>query len=199
MISMLKIGLTGGIACGKSTIADNFISLGADVYDADVITKELTLYPNQGFNKILLEFGPNFLATEKLIDKEKLKNHVFNRPDERKRLESILHPLVFEELQKRIKNTKSGYCIIVVPLLFETNFIDLIDKVIVATCSSDTQLERLLKRDNISRGLAIKIIDSQMTESQRIQKADIIINTERSLAVIKKQVNELHQIFIKPR
>ena len=124
---------------------------------------------------------------------------MFNRPYERKRLESILHPLVFEELQKRIKNTKSGYCIIVVPLLFETNFIDLIDKVIVATCSSDTQLERLLKRDNISRGLAIKIIDSQMTESQRIQKADIIINTERSLAVIKKQVNELHQIFIKPR
>jgi dephospho-CoA kinase len=196
---MLKVGLTGGIACGKSIIADNFINLGAEVYDADLISKELTLYPNQGFKEILSVFGPDFLSTDKQIDKEKLKKHIFNRPDERRRLENILHPKVFAELQKKTRDAKASYCIIVVPLLFETNFIELTDKVIVANCSSDMQLERLLKRDKISRGLAIKIIDSQVTESERIQKADIVINTDQEIAIIRQKINELHQIFSKPR
>jgi len=195
--NMLKVGLTGGIASGKNIISDYFGTLGAPIYDTDLISRELTVFPNDGFQAILSLFGKNFLVSENEIDRNKIKRHIFSNPSEKARLESVLHPLIHNSLTEQLKKCSKNYCIIVVPLLFETNFIELMDTTIVAHCSKALQLKRLIARDKIEKELAIKIIESQASEDERVKKADVIVDTEKNIIDIHNQITELHHRFTK--
>ena len=159
---MLKVGLTGGIASGKTRISDLFSQLQIPIIDTDIISREI-LEPDQpGYLEIRNHFGKDILHSDSHIDRLKLRQLIFNDSAEKYWLESILHPIIFELTQHKISQyCQACYVIVVVPLLFETNFSTLVDRVLVVDCEAEIQLERLLLRDKIDSNLAQKMLDQQ--------------------------------------
>ncbi len=194
-VNMLVIGLSGGIASGKTTISDQFSSLGITIIDTDIISRKL-LEPGQiGFHKVVRKLGDTILLNNGSLDRRKLRQQVFNDETLKVWLESILHPLIFESVRNRINQCHaSRYVILVVPLLFESNFEKLVDRVLVVGCTRETQLKRLINRDNIDPSLAQKMLDQQMSNDERLSRADDIIenNVDHDLG---PQIRTLHQQY----
>jgi dephospho-CoA kinase len=171
----LIIGLTGGIATGKTTYTVLFKSLGARTLCCDEIAHRSLRKNSQVYHEIIRLFGKAVLDKEKRIDRHALGKVVFKNKKKRSALEKIIHPYVFEKIHGAIKSTHS-ILIIDVPLLFETGFEKEVDKTIVIWCSRATQIERLMRRDGVTRDQAIKRIEVQMPLSQKKRKADYVID-----------------------
>ena len=191
--NIFKIGLTGGIATGKTTVADIFSSLGIEIIDTDEIAKEAVKPGEPALKLIIDSFGEDIIEKKsKKLDRRKLRKIIFENNEYKKKLESILHPIIRKKTLDLLLETKSKYVIIVVPLLIETGFIEIVDYVIVVDCPRKTQLQRLLERDKISKKDGENIIKNQINREDRLKKADTIIDTSKDIKSVINQVNKIY-------
>ena len=190
------VGLTGGIGSGKSVVGNFFTELGIDVIDADHVSKNI-LDENKNAKKLFVEhFGDKFIDKNNNIDRALLRDEIFKDENKKEALESIIHPLVREEIFNFIKNSQSIYKIVMVPLIYETNSQDFYDKILVVECSEENQINRASKRDNKTNDDIMNIIKNQATSEQRKSIADEVINNDSSLNELKNQVIKIHQKFL---
>ena len=199
MTKCKKIGLTGGIASGKTTVSDCFKKLGTQVIDADVISHEVTEPSGSAFEEILSEFGSKILDEKGLINRKKMRAIIFNDPSQKKILENIIHPKVRDEMFQRINKSDDHYLIVSVPLLVETGMHQIMDRNLLVDCSEDTQIERLMHRDKITLNEAKAILKNQASRSDRKKIADDLIVNENNVTLIEleNEVLELHKYYSK--
>ncbi len=193
---MLKIGLTGGIGSGKSTVAGIFQQLGIPVIDADEIAHELVEPGKPVLEKLAAEFGPGILTHGGELDRKALRNLVFHDPRAKSKLEAIMHPAVFAEMKRQAEKIQAPYCIFAIPLLIETDSQALVDRILVVDCPERLQIERVKERDGLDESLIKRILATQATRQERIAQAhDLIVNTG-DLSLLEKQVRDLHQNYL---
>mgnify|MGYP001306558873 FL=1 len=199
MTKCKKIGLTGGIASGKTTVSDCFKKLGTQVIDADIISHEVTEPSGSAFEEILSEFGSEILDEKGLINRKKMRAIIFNDPSQKKILENIIHPKVRDEMFQRINKSDDHYLIVSVPLLVETGMHQIMDRNLLVDCSEDTQIERLMHRDKITLNEARAILKNQASRSDRKKIADDLIVNENNVTLIEleSEVLELHKYYSK--
>lgn len=177
--SPVVLGITGGIACGKSLISQFFRELGASILSADELAREAVRPGEDAFNKIVSHFGKEILTAEGTIDRARLAGKIFLAPSERKKLNHITHPAIGRLADLRISELKKepGVPLIIyeAPLLFEAKAEDRVDLVLVVTCTPERQLERLMRRDNLSREEAFQRISAQMPLTEKVARADILV------------------------
>lgn len=191
-----RIGLTGGIGSGKSTVANYFQDLGIEIIDADIIARLLTAPETTAYKKIHEHFGDIILNLDKSINRRKLRELIFSDPTEKRWLEELLHPMIRARMQQDIIAVKSPYCVCVIPLLAEATGIDFIDRVLVIETPIETQLERAKIRDKSSKAAIQTIIDAQADQNKRRLIADDIIINDCSLDTLKVKVKKLHQFYL---
>lgn len=192
---MLKIALTGGIGSGKSTVAKYFANLNVPIVDADKITHELLQPHTRTYKKILTHFGQSFLNYNNTINRTKLRALIFKNPKERTWLEKMLHPLVYAKILQQIASFQAPYCIMVIPLFFESKIPIKADRTLVIDCSQKIQLERTRKRKNYTSKQIKAIIASQYKRKERLERANDIIYNRGTLGELKKAVKELHNFY----
>ncbi|BAU58439.1 dephospho-CoA kinase [Halorhodospira halochloris] len=188
----LKIGLTGGIASGKTTIANLFASRCAPIIDTDIIARQVVEPGTEGLQRIQEQFGEAAIKANGELDRAYLANLIFSDEQSRKRLEQILHPLIMEQVALRLEQITAPYAILVIPLLIETGMEKDMDRVLVIDISEQEQLKRITSRDAITTTQAQKRIKSQASRSQRQAKADQIIHNEGSMSDLELAVMRLH-------
>ena len=181
------IGLTGGIASGKSTVSKYLAEKGFKVYDADKIAKDIS-EKKLVQEEIIATFGDKILAEDGKIDRKKLKEIVFKNKEKLKQLNAIIHPKVID-FYKELKEKNTDEIIVFdVPLLFESGIDKFCDKILVVISDYEIQLNRIVERDKIDRELASKIIKSQLSNKERIKKADVVIENNSSLEDLFEKV-----------
>ena len=193
---MKWIGLTGGIATGKSTAAEMFRALGVPVICADQLAKDVVQIGSQGLKEVVRAFGPDILKPDGSLDRKALGAKVFGSPDKLLVLEGIIHPEVRRlqrESRERLKQAQHKIAIYDVPLLFEKNLEGDFDLVIVVACAPQTQLQRLMKRDQLSEADARKRINSQLPIEEKIKRADFTIRNDGTPEELRMQVQALFQ------
>lgn len=194
---MRVIGLTGGIASGKSAAADHFAMLGVAVIDADLIARELVEPGKPALDKISQRFGKSILGNNGELNRAALREIIFNDEQARHALESIMHPLIRATITERIAALDDCYCIVVIPLLAESedNW-EILDHKLVIDCPESLQLERLQQRDHLDLDQAMHIINAQASREQRKAIADDIIDNSHDLAHLKSAVEQLHEKYL---
>ena len=193
---MFSVGLTGGIASGKTTISNLFVELGVLVIDTDVISRSLLAPGEQAYRQVCAHFGQQILFDDGEIDRATLRNIIFSSPQQKSWLETMLHPLIFQRSHDAIiENSRASYVLVVVPLLFETNFQSLVDRILVVDCPADQQIRRLMKRDDIDNELAHSMLAQQLSNKERLKRAHDIINNRENDADLATQVAALHQFY----
>lgn len=193
---MIKIGLTGGVGSGKSTVAKYFSQLGAPIIDADEISHELTKPGSSLHKKIIKHFGEEILSKNRQIDRKKLGKLVFSDQKQRLWLENLIHPSVRKQINKNIKLLKLPYCIIAIPLLFETKFPPKIDKILVIDCPKNMQIQRVCKRNQCSINQAKAMVSAQISRKERLLRANNVICNTKSLLELKKMVKRMHDYYL---
>ena len=190
------VGLTGGIGSGKSTAVKIFKELGIDSIDADDVAKNI-LDSNKNARKLFIEeFGDKYIQKNHKINRDLLREDIFNDKSKIKKLESIIHPIVREEIFEFIQKSESIYTIIDVPLIFETKSEDFYNKIVVVDCDTNTQILRASQRDNQTEESILKIIGNQATREERFSIADYVINNDSSYGNLKKEVIKTHQLLL---
>lgn len=192
-----RVGLTGGIASGKSTVAAMFASLGVPVIDTDEIARSLVLPGQPALQEIVAAFGPGFLDATGLLDRRRLRDHVFAGERERRRLEAILHPRIEAATVAACDRAGGPYQIVVVPLLIESGFDRHVDRVLVVDCPEDLQRSRLLARDGEEPGRIEQLLAAQLDRKARLRRADDIIDNDDGPEQAREQVRALHGIYLK--
>ena len=190
------IGLTGGIGSGKSAAAALFKDIGVDLIDADDLARDALNINSEGYKLFIEEFGDKYLDENKNINRELIRKLIFNDSDAKSKLESIIHPIVRSGIETFIKNKKSDYCIIVVPLIFETNSSKIYDRVLVIDCDVDIQISRTSKRDNQAKSDIENIVNKQATREQRLSIADEVIVNNGSLDLLRNEVLKIHKKYL---
>ena len=198
---MFIIGLTGGIGSGKSAAAKILKELGLKIIDLDQITYGLMKPGKLGYVKIKKEFGKKYLDINSAIDRKLLRNEIFSSIDLKKRIESILHPIIFEECKKQLIKLKyEKYLVLVIPLLFETkNYINLIDESLLIDCDLKTQIKRVINRDGVSEELANRIIKNQMIRDERLLLADKVILNDGNIYHLKAKLESYCKNLLKDK
>lgn len=191
----LKIGLTGGIGSGKSTACEIFSELGVPVIDADVIAHELVKPRMPAFNEIKKIFGTEIISSDGTLDRKIIRDKVFANEIDRKKLENILHPAVYEEISIQVKNINSKYCIISIPLLLETNAAKTVDRILVIDVPRELQLERASNRDRTNKSDIDAIIDSQISRKDRLSAANDIVDNKGNINDLRKKICDLHEFY----
>jgi dephospho-CoA kinase len=190
------IGLTGGIGSGKSAAAALFKDIGVDLIDADDLARDSLSINSEGYKLFIEEFGDKYLDENKNINRELIRKLIFNDSNAKAKLESIIHPIVRSGIETFIKNKKSDYCIIVVPLIFETNSSKIYDRVLVIDCDVDVQISRTSKRDNQTKSDIENIVNKQATREQRLSIADEVIVNNGSLDLLRNEVLKIHKKYL---
>ena len=191
-----RVGLTGGIASGKSTVADFFAELGVPVVDTDLIAREVVSINSPALEEIRTAFGPDVISADGTLDRAAMRKIVFADDGKRRLLESILHPRIRELAFRRADQASAPYVIIVVPLLFESPMRNAMDRILVLDCSVETQLKRLLARDCETEEQANKIIAAQATRDERLSIADDVITNDGDLEATRREVGRLHRRYL---
>jgi dephospho-CoA kinase len=191
----LRIGLTGGIGSGKSTVARLFADLGVAVIDADEIAHRLMSPGGAAVSAILREFGAE-LAADGGIDRRRLGRIVFDQPRQRQRLEALLHPLIRSQMERTAQEAPTPYCVLVIPLLVEASQRDLVDRVLVVDTDEETQIARVRARDRREAAEIRAILAAQAGRTQRLAVADDVINNRGDLLELRRQVEALHQRYL---
>jgi dephospho-CoA kinase len=188
------VGLTGGIASGKSTVAKILQSLGAAIVNADDLAREVVEPGHEAWKEIVASFGADILQSDQTLDRQKLRTLIFNQPEARKRLESIIHPRVRALAEERIRRyAAAGYPVVIyeVPLLFEGNLQEWLRPVILVACDVETQTARLQKRDHLTAADAEKHIAAQMSLKDKRRLADYVIENNGSLEDLERQTRQI--------
>ena len=171
------IGITGGIASGKSNVSNVIKSLGYHVIDSDLITHKLEDIGGKVYNAIVLAFGNSYLKDDKSLDRKKLGNLIFSDAKAKEKLNSISHPIIVDEIKKEINNINDEMIFVDIPLLYESKLEYLCDKIICVYLPKNEQIKRLIFRDNIDEEFAIKKVDSQMSLDKKKELADYVIDS----------------------
>jgi dephospho-CoA kinase len=190
------IGLTGGIGSGKSAAAEIFKDIGIDLIDADDLARDSLNINSEGYKLFINEFGEKYLDKNKHINRELLRRDIFNDLAAKLKLENIVHPLVKSGIEVFINNSKSDYCIIVVPLIYETGSYKFYDRILVIDCDVDTQIERTSKRDNQTKNEIVNILNKQATREERISIADEVILNNGSIEHLRNSVLDTHKKYM---
>ena len=187
------IGLTGGIGSGKSVVGNFFTELGIDVIDADLISRNI-LDTNKKARKLFVKsFGNEFIDKKGNVNREQLRTSIFDDKEKKMSLESIIHPLVREEIINFTDQSKSIYKIVMVPLIYETQSSNFYEKIIVIDCDEQEQIERASKRDRKSKENILSIIKTQASRNERNSIADFIILNDSSIEDLRLKVIQVHQ------
>lgn len=193
---MLIVGLTGGVASGKTLAAGGFAALGADVIDADQIAREVVHPGAPGWEVVARTFGRTYLLPDGHIDRKKLGSLVFADPGQRQTLEAIIHPLVFAETERRIREITSrdphALIVLSVPLLFETGRHLRVDKVIVVWAPEEEQIRRVRQRDGLTRDEALQRIRAQIPLEEKRRRADYVIDNSGPPEAVRPQVEKIY-------
>lgn len=192
----LRIGLTGGIASGKSTVAELFAEYGIPVIDTDVVARELVQPGKPALDEIRSTFGDKVFDSGGRLDRKSMRELVFSDALRREELESILHPRIREETVARSNATAGPYQIIVVPLLVGSPIQQFMDRILVVDCDEDIQLRRLLARDAENEDQAHRILAAQASRNDRLAIADDVITNDDDLASARSQVDALHSRYL---
>lgn len=192
---MLNIGLTGGIGCGKTTVANLFAAKGVPVLDADRIARDLVEPGQPALAAIVREFGAQILENGRL-NRAKLREIVFLVPECKRRLEAILHPLVYDAMRGRMAALQVDYCILCIPLLIETRQQGFVDRVLVVDCPVELQYARIRSRDGLEESEITRIIQSQVGREERLAAADDVIENVGSMSRLQSQVEKLHGFYL---
>lgn len=194
---MLKIGLTGGIGCGKSAAVAHFKSHSIPIVDADAIARKV-VEPNQpALIEISKQFGKHLLQDNGMLDRAALRQIVFSDPAKLKLLEKITQPHIRQRIsQEMLRQHNSPYIIVDIPLLIEKGYKELCDRVIVVDCLPEQQIERVMQRDQSSREMVEKIMHQQMSRAERLSHADDILDNSQTLADLDHAVDQLHISYL---
>ena len=192
--AVLRVGLTGGIGSGKSTICGIFSDLCTPIIDADTISHDVVNPGKPAYTAIVQAFGPDIVEDDGKLKRRTLRDLVFDNADLRKQLESIIHPMVYEEIEKSVGEVNYPYCIISIPLLLETNSQSTVDRILVINLPEKMQIERACKRDKTQQDKIKKIIESQLSQEQRLHAADDVIYNNRDIDYLNKigEINDFH-------
>jgi len=200
---MLTIGLTGGIASGKSQVSRYFMDLGIDVIDSDKIGRDLFKPHSPHLEKLRNKFSDSIFLTNGDLDRKALGEIVFADKNHLKWLNEFTHPLIHEQMRELLLESKSTYVVLDIPLLIDKNgqipdyLSQLIDRVLVVNTNRATQIERIIKRDKLSKNQALNIINSQSSAEQRLLLANDVIDNSGTLDDLRNQVNTLHNQYLK--
>lgn len=192
----LIVGLTGGIASGKSFVASMFVKLGVPLVDTDVVAREVVAPGEPGLTAVAAEFGPKILRSDGTLDRAALRSLVFEDDARRRKLELILHPSIRARTLAKLASIEAPYALVAVPLLVETDFAALVDRVLVVDCPESAQLERLIKRDAIPRAEALAMVRAQADRATRLKAAHDVIDNSGSADATRRQVEQLHRRYL---
>lgn len=193
---MYIIGLTGGIASGKSTVANLFAQHGVAIIDADVIARAVILPEESAYQAIVAHFGHGILRKDGHIDRKELGQIVFNDPKERLWLEKLLHPLIREQMKMESRKVTTPYCIEVIPLLVETLPYPEINRILVVDVSTETQKRRFQERDHLDKAMINQIVQAQIPREERLAHADDVLVNEGNLSALTESVERLHEKYL---
>ena len=193
---VLRIGLTGGIASGKSLVADMFAKLGIPVIDTDKIARQVVARGQPALAEVTAEFGVRILTPEGELDRTSLRQIVFQDEPLRRRLEAIVHPRIREMTLQASETAGGPYQVLVVPLLIESDFQQLVDRILVVDCPESVQRERLLVRDTETPEQVERMMDAQLSRSRRLEAANDIIDNSGTQDATRRQVETLHRKFL---
>jgi len=193
---MLKIGLTGGIGCGKTTASNLFEQLNIPVIDADKIAHQLVTVGQPALKEIEKIYGTDMLNPDGSLNRKNLRELIFSDPLQKQKLENLLHPLVYLSINTEVERLSAPYCIICIPLLFETDMSHLVDRILVIDCSVQTQINRLKKRDNMTLESIQSIINSQVSQAFRKAGANDLIDNSETNDRLAEQIKKLHNFYL---
>lgn len=199
MSSVFKLGLTGGIACGKTSAAEVFVSLGVPVISADAIAREIMQPGSPVLQQVVQAFGPEFLEADGSLKRAALREKVFADPAALQKLNSLTHPVIHELLSERAAQAglTAPYVVLDIPLLFEHHLENTVDRILVLDCTEEMQVQRILQRDHCDEATARAILHSQVPRSYRLSHGDDIIDTQSgSLEKLASHIRELHQLYL---
>ena len=193
----LVIALTGGIGSGKSTVAEIFAELGADVIDTDAIAHRLTAPGEAGAVEIGRQLGGEFLHADGALDRERMREHVFSDITARKKLEAILHPMIRAAVDAAMEAAGGSYTVLVVPLLVETGaYQGLVKRTLVVDCSETAQIERVRERNQLPEETIRNIMASQASRAARLARADDVIVNDGDLATLRNRALEINRHYL---
>lgn len=193
----LKVGLTGGIACGKTTVSNLFAQLGIPIIDADTIVHALVAPGQPALELISQTFGAEILLPNGQLNRTQLRQRIFADAKQRQSLEAILHPRVFQVMQQQLDQLSNvPYCLLSIPLLLETQRLDLVDRILVIDCPPHLQRQRLMEQRGLSSPEIEAIVSVQVSREVRLAIANDVIYNESSLAKLHQQVSKLHQQYL---
>ncbi len=192
----LRIGLTGGIASGKSTVAELFSGLGVPVIDTDIIAREVVLPGQPALAEIRDAFGDTVFE-DGVLNRAAMRQQIFSDNDVKRRLEAILHPRIRQETIEQANASGGDYQLIVVPLLTESPLRDYVDRILVVDCDVETQIARLLARDAETEDQARRILATQASRDERLAIADDVIHNDTSIEAMSSQVSALHDTYLR--
>lgn len=198
----LIIGLTGGIASGKTKVSDYFASqYGIDIVDADVVAREVVAIGMPALNQIQSRFGDAILDPQGQLNRARLREIIFQNPEEKHWLESLLHPLIRQSMQQQLTQATSPYAILVAPLLIENKLQSMVDRILVVNVSKQTQIERTMARDQVSKQHVESILQAQVSQEERLSFADDVIDNDQEIAgqdlsPLYAQIDALHRNYL---
>jgi dephospho-CoA kinase len=194
---IFTIGLTGGIGCGKSTVADLFAARGASVIDTDLIAHEMTAPRGAAMPALLAEFGQDFATPDGALDRAKMRNLVFSDPTARGRLEAILHPKIRDATAAAAAIASGPYVVFVVPLLIESGtWSERVSRVLAVDCPEELQVQRVMARSNLPEAQVKAIMAAQASREQRLAAADDVILNDDGMDLLAPQVERLHAFYM---
>lgn len=194
---MLVVGLTGGIAAGKSTATAFFQERGVPVIDADEVARDVVAPGTPGLAAVVAAFGSQILQADGTLDRRRLREVVFAEPAERRRLEAILHPLIQAEIRARLRQVRGPYCILAVPLLIESAALRaLVHRVLVIDVPVEVQLARLMQRDGMSAEQCQAMLAAQASRARRLEAADDVVDNATDIVALTHQLESVHTRYL---
>jgi dephospho-CoA kinase len=193
----LRIGLTGGIASGKSTVAQRFTDLRVPVIDADVAARAVVAPGAPGLAGVIERFGPRVLAENGELDRRALRDLIFSNPGARRDLESILHPLIRADMERSADQAVGPYIVMAIPLLIEGGPSDRVDRILVVDVDEVVQLQRVMERDGCTAEQARAILASQASRSARLAAADDVLQNAGTVTDLRQAVDRLHERYLR--
>ena len=193
----LRIGLTGGIASGKSTVAQRFTDLRVPIIDADVAARAVVASGTPGLAQVIERFGPGVLAQNGELDRRALRDLIFSNPGARRDLESILHPLIRADMERSADQAVGPYIVLAIPLLIEGGPSDRVDRILVVDVDEAVQLQRVMERDGCTAEQARAILASQASRSARLAAADDVLQNAGTVTDLRQAVDHLHERYLR--
>jgi dephospho-CoA kinase len=193
----LRIGLTGGIASGKTTVAQRFVELGVPVIDADEAARAVVEPGKPGLAEVLKRFGSGVVAENGELDRRALRNLIFNDPGSRRDLEAILHPLIRADMERSAAQAVGPYVVMAIPLLVESTSRDRVDRILVVDVDEAVQLQRVMARDGCTDQQARAILASQASRSARLAAADDVLLNAGTVTDLRRAVDQFHERYLR--